>query len=633
MRRLRIFLLAIVYSVAVTALVFAHRPIFSDKKADDAGTAIHIEEPDISQVVYRELSAMKPTLWLEMNLGENFELYVQIGLPLLQRLEVFRPAVAVIGPGLPDLDLPFDIPEGAGGILLRTEDVHEPRVFHEPFTRTDSWILRSRKLHLEEAGTYHVVAFSPQGESGKLWLSVGERESFGAADFLKFSSWTRKIRAFHELDAPTGEEAAETVFEEQETDAEERLDPEQHPDGILDLLTEAGRFTVLLKAIDQAGLSEVLRQDGPFTVFAPTDAAFARLPGEVLNELLKPGNKQQLKNLLQRHVLSGRCLLSHRPLETLAGDAIHVQYPGFLLAEGVKVLHPDIAASNGVVHVLDDVLTQGTDQDKRNLDLAGALIETAITKGATLFNDGQISECVTIYASTVRVLDSILADQLTGKMHEEVARAVDDVLKMENPRDQAWRYRKILDDIYSRLQDVSEDKVQNSAQSLLIDDFTRDDGLSTFGSRWNLLSDRVMGGVSTARSRYDVVDGSRCLVMEGEVSLENNGGFIQVAHALQRNGRPFDAGGYRGIRLRVRGNDQPYYVHLRTAQSMLPWQYFSAPFRVESEWRLIDIPFDRFEPQALSASLDKTALVRIAIVGAKKEYAAEVAISRLEFYR
>ena len=136
-----------------------------------------------------------------------------------------------------------------------------------------------------------------------------------------------------------------------------------------------------------------------------------------------------------------------------------------------------------------------------------------------------------------------------------------------------------------------------------------------------------MGGVSRGQSRYEVLHGFRCLVLTGDVSLENNGGFIQVALSLQRNGRPFDAGDYRGIRLRVRGNDQQYYVHLRTTQSRLPWQYYSAPFQVDSEWRRIDIPFDRFAPQSLGEPLVKTSLIRIAIVGAKKEHKAEVAVS------
>ena len=186
---MKISLLVLLLFVGLSCLASAHRPIFSDRKATGPDSAIHIEEPDVSQVVYREISAEAPSLWLDADLAETSELYVQIGVPRIERLARFRPAVAILGPGLPSIALPFELPEGAGGILLKTDDVEKPQEFHEPFTGTDSWILRSKTQPLTDAGKYYIVAFDPKKEFGKLWLAVGRRESFGVGDLLKFGGW------------------------------------------------------------------------------------------------------------------------------------------------------------------------------------------------------------------------------------------------------------------------------------------------------------------------------------------------------------------------------------------------------------------------------------------------------------
>ncbi len=167
----------------------------------------------------------------------------------------------------------------------------------------------------------------------------------------------------------------------------------------------------------------------------------------------------------------------------------------------------------------------------------------------------------------------------------------------------------------------------------LIDDFSRPDGSSALATRWQSFSDRVMGGVSNVTSGIEVIDGRRCLRLRGEVSLENNGGFVQVALPLGPDGSSFDAGEYQGIRLRVWGNGERYFVHLRTEQTQRPWQYYAAEFTAETEWREVTIPFARFQPQNLGVKLDNSRLRRLAIVGAWKNFTADVAVSRIEFYR
>lgn len=182
----------------------AHRPIFSEKTATSPETAVIITEPDVSQVIYREITEKTPQVWLAFDANEGSELFIQIGIPVLDRLKNFRPAMMVIGSGLPKGDFQIEIPNGMGGKHFSTDNVKEPRFFHEHFTGTDSWILRSETIVLPNSGRYYVVAYVPSHEHGKLWLSIGKKEVFGATDLAKFSEWKKRIRRFHEVEEVSG---------------------------------------------------------------------------------------------------------------------------------------------------------------------------------------------------------------------------------------------------------------------------------------------------------------------------------------------------------------------------------------------------------------------------------------------
>jgi len=110
----------------------------------------------------------------------------------------------VIGSGLPKGDFQIEIPNGMGGKHFSTDNVKEPRFFHEHFTGTDSWILRSETIVLPNSGRYYVLAYVPSKEHGKLWLSIGKKEVFGATDLAKFSEWKKRIRRFHEVEEVSG---------------------------------------------------------------------------------------------------------------------------------------------------------------------------------------------------------------------------------------------------------------------------------------------------------------------------------------------------------------------------------------------------------------------------------------------
>jgi len=130
---------------------------------------------------------------------------------------------------------------------------------------------------------------------------------------------------------------------------------------IVDTALAAGSFQTLAKALDAAGLVETLKGKGPFTVFAPTDAAFAKLPAGTLDDLLKPENKDKLKAILTYHVVPGKVLAAQvvklNSAKTVNGQDLTITTDnGAVMVNDAKVVKTDILCSNGVIHVIDSVL-------------------------------------------------------------------------------------------------------------------------------------------------------------------------------------------------------------------------------------------------------------------------------------
>ena len=130
---------------------------------------------------------------------------------------------------------------------------------------------------------------------------------------------------------------------------------------IVDTAVAAGSFGTLVTAVKAAGLVETLKGTGPFTVFAPTDEAFAKIPAEKLKELLKPENKEKLKGILTYHVVSGKVDAAKASkltsAATVQGKEIKIKAEnGTVTINDAKVVKADIEASNGVIHVIDKVL-------------------------------------------------------------------------------------------------------------------------------------------------------------------------------------------------------------------------------------------------------------------------------------
>lgn len=129
---------------------------------------------------------------------------------------------------------------------------------------------------------------------------------------------------------------------------------------IVDTAVGAGDFGTLVAAVQAAGLVDTLKGDGPFTVFAPTDAAFAALPEGTVETLLKPENKDQLIAILTYHVVSGKVmstdLMDDMKAATVQGGEITINLDNGVMINDASVAAADIEASNGVIHVIDKVI-------------------------------------------------------------------------------------------------------------------------------------------------------------------------------------------------------------------------------------------------------------------------------------
>ena len=130
---------------------------------------------------------------------------------------------------------------------------------------------------------------------------------------------------------------------------------------IVDTAVAAGSFKTLVKAVQAAELVDTLKGKGPFTVFAPTDEAFAKLPQGTLDELLKPENKARLRRILTYHVVPGRVtaadVVKLKSAKAVSGDTIAIiANGGSVTVDGARVVKTDINTSNGVIHVIDSVI-------------------------------------------------------------------------------------------------------------------------------------------------------------------------------------------------------------------------------------------------------------------------------------
>lgn len=168
--------------------------------------------------------------------------------------------------------------------------------------------------------------------------------------------------------------------------------------------------------------------------------------------------------------------------------------------------------------------------------------------------------------------------------------------------------------------------------TLIIDDRSSGNYVATSGNTWRLITDGVMGGVSDGRLSVEVVDNQGCLRLQGDVKLENNGGFIQVALDLPTNIIE-DIQSYTGLVLAVHGNNEQYNIHLRTLDNWLPWQSYRASFTAAPAWTRLYIPFADFTPYRTRKALAVSRLQRIGIVAIGRAFIADLCIGQLGLYK
>lgn len=170
-----------------------------------------------------------------------------------------------------------------------------------------------------------------------------------------------------------------------------------------------------------------------------------------------------------------------------------------------------------------------------------------------------------------------------------------------------------------------------SAKELIIDDRSSGDLKSNLGIEWRLFTDTVMGGVSSGKLGIESHQGKNCLRMRGDVSTENNGGFVQIALSLAESGS-FDASGYDGVILEVAGNNEPYNVHFRTSGLWFPWQSYRAGFDATTGWQKIRIPFAELEAYRTDQAFKQNKLKRIGLVAIGRDFQADLCLASVKLY-
>lgn len=222
---------------------------------------------------------------------------------------------------------------------------------------------------------------------------------------------------------------------------------------IVDVAKAAGSFTTLLAAATAADLVGVLSGEGPFTILAPTDDAFAKLPAGTVDALLKPENRNQLIAILKNHVIAGKVPLA-KALEVRAADSLQGSKISFQFADGrvlinkATLLKADIMASNGVIHVIDQVILP---QSKEMKELSATqLIELAIDRGVPVFNEGDFDGCAAIYEVTIEALRTMKS--VPKASQKNLLKALEEARATESTRDQAWILRAAIDETWKSLQ-------------------------------------------------------------------------------------------------------------------------------------------------------------------------------------
>ena len=146
---------------------------------------------------------------------------------------------------------------------------------------------------------------------------------------------------------------------------------------------------------------------------------------------------------------------------------------------------------------------------------------------------------------------------------------------------------------------------------------------------WEYISDAVMGGISAGKLATETIDGLKVTRLTGKISLENNGGFLQMAFNLAPNGLAFDASAWSGIEIDIIGNNENYDLRLRTDELTRPWQSYRLSFGATKKLTSIRLPFQDFQPHRTETQLDIRRLCRIGVLAIGRAFEADIAVAEI----
>ncbi|MCU0862376.1 MAG: CIA30 family protein [Planctomycetes bacterium] len=255
---------------------------------------------------------------------------------------------------------------------------------------------------------------------------------------------------------------------------------------IAELAVASDQLKTLVTAVKAAGLVDQLGPDnGPWTVFAPVDSAFAKLPKATLEGLLQPANRAALTQILGLHVVPGRIaareLLQKQKLTTLMGAPIEARLVGGKLTiGGAGFVATDLQAGNGVIHLIDTVITEpagggsagATGRERAVASAADvsvlpglrAIYELAIDRGIPLFNRGEVEGCAAVYEVAVQSALQLTRGRVAPELLAELEGAAKKAAAIEDARARAWAYRRAMDQAYQAAEQLVAARVRGGKQ-------------------------------------------------------------------------------------------------------------------------------------------------------------------------
>ncbi len=234
--------------------------------------------------------------------------------------------------------------------------------------------------------------------------------------------------------------------------AEKKYQKASNQKDIIQTAVGAGAFKTLAAALEAGGLVEALQADGPFTVFAPTDDAFAKLPKGTVESLLKPENKDKLVDILTYHVVAGK-VPSKVAVTLTKANALNKKSLGIkntangLFINKSKVIKADIDCSNGVIHVIDSVLLPpaGKNYEKAENEDVKKFLSTAINHGVSHFNVGNHKTCEAIYSIAAQALVMMPDCSVSQTDKNRMKMVIDQASRSHDSTKDSWAFRNAFD--------------------------------------------------------------------------------------------------------------------------------------------------------------------------------------------